>query len=87
MVEVVQQTYVKGNTFLAVGGSYSDIALGDKNKLVPMVECCYMRSAPKEQGDLCWPVKLEKESWVRSTRKRSYRTSGSYRSELRIPGN
>jgi hypothetical protein len=59
----------------------------DKNTPVPMEEYCCKTSAPKEQGDLCWPVELEMGSWVRSTRMQSYRTNGSYRSELRIPGN
>jgi hypothetical protein len=75
------------NTFLAVGGSYSDTALGDKNKLEPMGEYYCTRTAPEEQADPCWLVKSEKEFWVRSTRKQSCRKSGSYRSELTIPGN
>ena len=86
-VEVVQQTCVMGNTFLAVGGSYSDTALADKNKLEPMGEYCDMRTAPEEQASPCWLVKLEKEFWVRSMRKQSCKKSGSHRSELTIPGN
>ena len=46
-----------------------------------------MKFAPEEQGGRGWRVKLGKVSWVRSTRMRSCRTSGSYRSELKIPGN
>jgi hypothetical protein len=55
--------------------------------LVPTEKRCCMKFAPKEQEDPCWPVELETVSLVRLTRMQSCRTSESYRSKSRIPGN
>ena len=85
VVEVVLRTCVRDSTYLEVDGSCSDIAPGDRNMLVPTEECCCMSSAPEEQEDQRWQVELERASWVRSTRMQSCRTSGSFRSEWRIP--
>lgn len=87
VAEVVRLTCAQGNTFLEVGGSCSDMILGYRNMRVLMVECYCMESALKEREGRGWPVELEKESWVRSTRRQSCRTNGSCRSKLRIPGN
>ncbi len=81
---------MKGNTFPAVDGSCSDMTLAGKNMLDQMAECCRTKSALMEQGGHCSQAKLEKASWVRSTRMRSCRTNVSYRSEwmiLRSSGN
>jgi len=81
VVEVVQLTYVKGNTSPVDRDSYCYTNLGCKSMLNQMEECCCRKSVIRIQVVRCWRVRLEKASSARSTKMQSCRTNANYRSE------
>ena len=81
VVEVVQSTYVKGNTSPVDRDSYCYTNLGCKSMLNQMEECCCRTSVIRIQAVHYWQVGSEKGSLVRLTKMQSCRTNANYRSE------